>query len=102
MFIIKLYKKYLYEDIKFFLINFNNLLIKGKFGKVFINLNIYGFINMKNALTISFLFINKILYSNFLKYFFKLYNMVLKLYFFKLRLKGLGYRMFRINKHLLK
>jgi len=102
MFIINLYKKFLYEDIKFFLINFNNLILKGKFGKVIINLNLYGFIKIKNMLKISFLFINKILYSNFLKYFFRLYNFILKLYFFKIRLKGLGYRMFRINKNLLK
>jgi hypothetical protein len=102
MYFIKVYKRFLYEDIKFFLINFNNLIIKGKFGKVFINLNLYGFIKVENMLKFSFLFINKVLYSNFLKYFFKLYSFILKLYFFRLRLKGLGYRMFKINKNLLK
>ena len=101
MYIIKIYKRFLYEDIKFFLINFDNLIIKGKFGKIFINLNLYGFIKIKENI-FSFLFINKILYSNFLKYFLKLYSFIFKLYFFRLRLKGLGYRMFRINKNLLK
>ena len=48
MYIIKIYKRFLYEDIKFFLINFDNLVIKGKFGKVFINLNLYGFIKIEN------------------------------------------------------
>lgn len=102
MYIIKIYKRFLYEDIKFFLINFDNLLIKGKFGKILINLNLFGFIKIENIFKISFLFINKNLYSNFLKYFFKLYSFILKLYFFRLRLKGLGYRMFKINKNLLK
>ena len=102
MYIIKIYKRFIYEDIKFFLINFDNLIIKGKFGKIFINLNLYGFLKIENMLKFSFLFINKVLYSNFLKYFFKLYSFLLKLYFFRLRLKGLGYRMFKINKNLLK
>ena len=102
MYIINVYKRFLYEDIRFFLINYDNLIIRGKFGKVFINLNLYGFIKIENMLKFSFLFINKNLYSNFLKYFFKLYSFVLKLYFFRLRLKGLGYRMFKINKNLLK
>ena len=102
MYIIKIYKGFLYEDIKFFLINFDNLIIKGKFGKIFINLYLYGFIKIESMLKFSFLFVNKVLYSNFLKYFLKLYSIFLKLYFFRLRLKGLGYRMFRINKNLLK
>jgi hypothetical protein len=102
MYIIKIYRKFLYEDIKFFLINFDNLIMKGKFGKVNVNLNFYGFVKFENMLKISFLFVNKIIYSSFLKYFFKIYSFVLKLYFFRLRLKGLGYRMFKINKNLLK
>jgi len=100
--IIKIYRKFLYEDIKFFLINYENLLIKGKFGKININLYLYGFIKFESELKFSFLFVNKILYSSFIKYFFKLYSFNLKLYFFRLRLKGLGYRMFKINKNLLK
>src|SRR5436305_6203138 len=102
MYIIKIYKRFLYEDIKFFLINFDNLIIKGKFGKMNINLNFYGFIKLENMSKISFLFVNKVIYSSFLKYFFKMYSFILKLYFFRLRLKGLGYRMFKINKNLLK
>jgi len=102
MYFITMYKRFLYGDIKFFLINLNNLLIKGKFGKIFINLYLYGFIKIESMLKFSFLFVNKVLYSNFLKYFLKLYSIFLKLYFFRLRLKGLGYRMFRINKNLLK
>jgi hypothetical protein len=97
-----MYERFLYDEIKFFLINFDNLLIKGKFGKILINLYLYGFIKIESMFKISFLFVNKILYSNFLKYFLKLYSIFFKLYFFRLRLKGLGYRMFRINKNLLK
>src|SRR5436305_1131272 len=77
-------------------------IIKGKFGKMNINLNFYGFIKLENMSKISFLFVNKVIYSSFLKYFFKMYSFILKLYFFRLRLKGLGYRMFKINKNLLK
>jgi hypothetical protein len=102
MYYIKFFKQVLYDDIKFFLVNFNNLLIKGKFGKIKVNLYLYGFINYNNSLKINFLFINKLIYSNFLRYFFKLYSFVLKLYFFRLRLKGLGYRMFKINVNLYK
>src|ERR1700749_1891363 len=102
MYFIKLFKQFLYEDIKFFLLNNDFLVIKGKFGKILINLYLYGFINASNLLKLKFLFINKLIYSNFLKYFFKLYSFILKLYFFRLRLKGLGYRMFRINRNMLK
>ena len=102
MYYINLFKKILYDDIKIFLLNYNYLLIKGKFGKILINLYLYGFINKNNLNKLNFLFVNKLIYSNFLKYFFKLYNFILKLYFFRLRLKGLGYRMFRINKNMLK
>jgi len=70
MYLVTVYKKFLYEDIKFFLINFDNLLIKGKFGNILINLYLYGFIKTESTLKFSFLFINKVLYSNFLKYFF--------------------------------
>jgi len=76
MYLVTVYKKFLYEDIKFFLINFDNLLIKGKFGNILINLYLYGFIKTESTLKFSFLFINKVLYSNFLKYFFKLYSFV--------------------------
>ena len=50
MYFIKLFKQFLYEDIKFFLLNNDFLVIKGKFGKILINLYLYGFINASNSL----------------------------------------------------
>jgi len=102
MFTKLIFKKYLYDEIKFYLNNFNFLIIKGKFGKILINLYLYGFICFYNSVKFKFLFLNKIIFSIFLKFFFKFYSFTFKLYFFRLRLKGLGYRLFRINKSLLK
>lgn len=97
------FKKFLYEDIQFFLLNTTNLIIKGIFGKAIINLaQYYGFIRCYDFLNFSFLFVNKIMYNNFMKYFFRMYFFVLKVFFFKLRLRGLGYRMIRLAPRLLR
>jgi hypothetical protein len=49
-----------------------------------------------------FLFLKKFYYISFLKHLFNFYNKCFIFYFFRLKLKGLGYRIFNVTKNLLK
>jgi hypothetical protein len=99
MYSIIFFRRFLYEDIKFFLIN-NNLMILSKFGKIIFFFKDFSFVNFVNTLQIIFMFINKHIYSLFINFFLKIYFNINKLFFFKLRLKGLGYRMARVHPYL--
>jgi hypothetical protein len=48
------------------------------------------------------LFLYKYDYVSFLRHFFNFYNRIFSLYFFRLKLKGLGYRLIEISKFLIK
>ena len=50
----------------------------------------------------NFLFLNKFYYVTFLKHLFNFYNRLFCFYYFNLKLKGLGYRIFNVSKYLLK
>lgn len=50
----------------------------------------------------SFFFITRFLFRTFLIHLFNFYNKFYSLYFFTLKLKGLGYRIFQISKYLIK
>lgn len=56
--------------------------------------------NQKN--NFNFLFLNKFYYISFIKHLFNYYNKFFSLYHFRLKLKGLGYRIFQLSKFLLK
>jgi hypothetical protein len=49
-----------------------------------------------------FLFLNKFKYIAFLKHLFNFYNKFFCFYYFNLKLKGLGYRVFQLSKNLIK
>ena len=48
------------------------------------------------------LFLNKFFYISFLRFFFNFYNKLFPFYYFRLKLKGLGYRIFHLSKLLIK
>jgi hypothetical protein len=56
----------------------------------------------QNINNYKFLFLKKFNYITFLKHLFNFYNRFFCFYYFKLKLKGLGYRIFQISKNLIK
>ena len=50
----------------------------------------------------SFIFLSRFHYVTFLKHLFNFYDKLSSFYYFNLKLKGLGYRVFRISKFLIK
>jgi hypothetical protein len=56
------------------------------------------FFYIKNANEIKFLFLNKWFYSSFFKQIYIFYKIFFKFYFFRIKLKGLGYRIKKITK----
>jgi hypothetical protein len=74
-----------------FLLNLNLIYFYTKIGYMKIFMPSFYFIkNNKNS--INFVFINKIKYLNILKQFLYYFNKCLKFFFFKIRLRGLGYK----------
>lgn len=49
-----------------------------------------------------FLFLTKFFFKTFLKHLVNFYNKLFMFYFFRLKLKGLGYRIFNVTKNLIK
>lgn len=101
MYSIIFFKKYFYEDLKFFF-SINDLFVKGKFGLINVKLYNHAFFKVITSFNLKLLFVNNVMFSSFMKYLFKLIIMISKIFFFKLRLKGLGYRMFRLTPKLIK
>lgn len=56
----------------------------------------------RNQDLLSFIFINKFHYITFLKHLFNFYNSFFCFYYYTLKLKGLGYRIFIITRKLIK
>jgi|ERR1700679_468406 len=54
----------------------------------------------KNIFNIFFLY--KYDYISFMRHFFNFYNRIFSLYYFRLKLKGLGYRLIKLSKFLIK
>ena len=50
----------------------------------------------------NFIFLNRFHYITFIKHLFSFYDKLSNFYYFNLKLKGLGYRVFRISKFLIK
>ena len=100
MYNIMFFKRFLYEDIKFFLLN-DKLVFFSNFGKLYMCLRNSVFVKNITFLEIILLFTNKSIFNNFLKIFSRNYIYFKKIFFFQLRLKGLGYRMKRFkNKYI--
>lgn len=88
------------NDFDFFFLEKKSLIyIKGKVGIVMLKLpSFYFLIYIKGK--ISFLFINYFFFKSVLKHFLHFYNRLFFFHFVKIRVKGLGYRIKRINKFL--
>ena len=84
--------KYLNKNIQ---INFNRknstVNIKGLYGLFIYKMPSYYFYKLYNN-TINFIFLNKYIYTSFIKHFISIYKKLSFLYSVRLKVKGLGYR----------
>jgi hypothetical protein len=94
------YNYLIYSDLNFIFFQYLNiLLIKLKSGilKIFFP-KYFFFILKKNSL--NFIFINKFYFSSIITQLFNYIKTCSKFYFFRIKLKGLGYRIKKINKNI--
>lgn len=75
------------------------MLIVSIFGVIFFRLPSYYFLKKSENL-IELLFVNKFFFSSFITHFFLFYERASMLYFLKLKVKGLGYRIRKISASL--
>jgi hypothetical protein len=75
------------------------VLIKGYYGIISLRLPSYYFIKNNNNL-VSFLFLNRFFFMSFIKHFFYTYNRLFLIYFIRLKIKGLGYRIRKVSNNL--
>lgn len=86
------------NDLKFLLLkNLNFLLIKTKLNIIKLNLPYYYFYYLLNN-KINLIFLNKFFFITCIKQIYYFYTFFYKFYFFRLKLKGLGYRIKKITK----
>lgn len=95
------YKEYLRHNLKIYFIDFLNILILKEMGYYFFfYLNNSYFVKQKEN-EMNLLFINRKNFFTFLKNFFRLYWVLNRVFFFRIKLKGLGYVSKRYSKSLL-
>jgi hypothetical protein len=100
--------KYLLSSYKFF--KFFNYYIDLAYNKIIIVMKSRYFILKIPSIFFSklegsnykFLFLTKFFYKTFLNHLFNFYNKLFMFYYFRLKLKGLGYRIFNVTRNLLK
>jgi len=93
-------KKNLNKNIEiFFNSNKSIINIRGLYGIFIYKMPSYYFYKLYNN-TIKFIFINKFMYTSFIKHFITLYKKLSFLYSVRLRVKGLGYRIRKITNNL--
>src|SRR2546422_8880735 len=97
---ISLYKFFVSEDIKLIFSKDSNVVFiyYKKYGIILKMPNLYFFKICKNG--VNFIFLKNYHFFSVIKQFFNLYSLVIKIYYFKLKLKGLGYRIKRVGKNL--
>ena len=95
-----LIKSFLYREVELiFIKNYNKIFIQENFLIIrFFFINVYFFKKINNIF--SFLFINFKKFFLVFNNFFNIYNNMRKLYFFRLKLKGLGFILKRYSKFL--
>ena len=97
-----LLKNFLYRDIEIiFFKNANKIFIQEQILIVrlfFINLYFFKLIDNSNK-NLNFIFLNFKKFFSFFKNFFNIYNNINNLYFFRLKLKGLGFVLKRYSKY---
>jgi hypothetical protein len=86
-------------DVNFYIDEFNSLLIKGNNGVVYFFLPSFYFLK-SNKNNINFCFLNKFYFNIVYKQLFLYLKFFYKVYFLRLKLKGLGYRIKKYNKNL--
>lgn len=98
-----LLKNFLYREIELiFFKNINKFFIQEKFLIIrlfFVNLFFFKIFN-GNVKNFNFLFLDFKKFFSFLKNFFNIYNNINNLYFFRLKLRGLGFVLKRYSKYL--
>lgn len=77
----------------------SEIFIKGYYGLLIFKLPSYYFF-IKNNNLFSFLFLNRFFFISFLKHFFYKYNRLFLIYFIRLKIKGLGYRIRKVSNNL--
>lgn len=95
----------IYKFNKFFNLNINvnyNMLIL-IIGFKYLSLKLPSIFFYKQSVFCNkFLFISKFKYISFLKHLFNIYNQFFCFYYYNLKLKGLGYRIFQLSQNLIK
>jgi hypothetical protein len=99
------YKESLYnfnKNFKYFINYTSNIIwVQINFKYFILKLPSYYFIKQENK-NLKLLFLTKFHYITFLKHFFNFYNNLFCFYYYTLKLKGLGYRVFNVTKKLIK
>lgn len=100
--------KYIFNSYKFFKLfnyyidlSYNIIIIIVKFRFFMFKIPAVFFYKLDNN-NYKFLFLKKFYYISFLKHLFNFYNRFFIFYYFRLKLKGLGYRIFNVTKNLIK
>ena len=100
MFILKLDRFDLHSAFSFFFFSSKSLFfVRGFFGFFVFRLSSFFFFS-KHLNNISFFFFTKYFFRSFLSHFFSVYNRLYSLFFFRLKLRGLGYRIKRLANNL--
>src|SRR3982751_987277 len=99
----KLIQKYIFiKNFNYFInLEYRVMLILYKSRNFLIKLPPFFFF-FKNKNMLKFLFINYMYYKNFYKYIFRFYSKFFPFYYFKLKLKGLGFRVRILSKFLIR
>ena len=80
---------------------YNKIIISVNKNFIYFNLPSYLFYKNSN-ISENIIFLTKFHYITFLKHLFNFYNSFFCFYYYTLKLKGLGYRIFQVSKNLLK
>jgi hypothetical protein len=97
-----IFRYFLSYDVKIFLnLNENKLFLSGKLGNCFLYVpKYYLFYSINNNLY--FLFVMKRYFVSFVKHYIYMFNRVFKVYFFRVKLRGLGYYIKKLSERLYK
>ena len=89
------------KNIHIFYLRKNSLiLLKGLFGLVVLRLPMYYFYKINNINDFSFMFLKKYFFKSFLSHLNNFIKKISFIYFFRLRIKGLGYRIRKFTNNL--
>ena len=96
-----LYKNFLIDVNIFYIKSYNILFLKSDVSFCYLYLGNFFFFKYFDDLLI-LMFLNKKFYNSFIKIFAFFFSIISKIFYFKLKLKGLGYRIKHVTKFLFK